>query len=161
MVLIALPYDCGNVETVDLFEDRFQFACRDDHPLAARKRLTPAEIESQKLLLLAEGHCLREHALSACSLQGRSAGAPFEATSLYTLVQMVDNGLGVTLLPELAIAAGLTRGTRVVTRPLGSKAQARRIGLAWRRGTGRADEFRLLAEALSRLGQRPEGSPEA
>jgi len=161
VVLIALPYDCGNVETVDLFEDRFQFACRDDHPLAARKRLTPEDIASQTLLLLAEGHCLREHALSACRLQGRSAGAPFEATSLYTLVQMVDNGLGVTLLPDLAIAGGVTRGTRVVTRPLGSRAQARRIGLAWRRGTGRAGEFRLLADLLAELAPRPEASPAA
>jgi LysR family hydrogen peroxide-inducible transcriptional activator len=157
-VLIALPYECGDTESEELFDDRFELAVRKDHPLATRKRVGPDDIESQQLLLLAEGHCLREHALSACSLRGRSAGAPFEATSLPTLVQMVDNGLGVTLLPELALQAGVTRGTSLVTLPLGPRAQSRQIGLAWRRGTRRRDEFTLLADELRALA-RPTPRP--
>jgi LysR family hydrogen peroxide-inducible transcriptional activator len=150
-VLIALPYDCGDVETASVLTDPFELACRSDHPLAKRRRIAPDDIESQQLLLLAEGHCLREHALAACSLRGRAAGAPFEATSLHTIVQMVDNGLGVTLLPRIAIAAGITRGSSLVTRPFGPRTQARDIGLAWRRGTRRRPEFELLARELAEL----------
>ena len=86
-------------------------------------------------------------------IRGRAAGAAFEATSLVTLVQMVDNGLGLTLLPEMAVAAGITRGTSLVTRPLGPRVQSRRIGLLWRAGTRRRDEFRLLAHELRALAQ--------
>src|SRR5262249_25557201 len=103
------------------------------------------------LLLLKDGHCLREHALAACQFADRALTEGFEATSLPTLVQMVDNGIGTTLLPKLAIDAGLLTGTDIVTRPLrtGSTA-ARKIGLMWRRGTGRQKEFSLLAKELAK-----------
>src|SRR5215472_9251749 len=128
VVLLALPYDCGAVETVILFED---------------------------LLLLKDGHCLRDHALAVCRLADRRLTEGFEATSLPTLVQMVDNGLGTTLLPRLAVDAGLLQGTNLVTRPLLSHDAVRKIGLVWRRGTGRRHEFRLLAKELMERANLP------
>ncbi|MGD9538662.1 MAG: hydrogen peroxide-inducible genes activator [Alphaproteobacteria bacterium] len=151
LVLLALPFEIGPAETVVLLDDPFRFACRKDHPLAAQEAVPVKAIEGADLLLLKDGHCLRDHALAACRLRSRQALDPFEATSLHTLVQMVDNGLGATLLPELAIAGGILKGTGLVTRPLKPAGPSRRIALAWRKGTGRRDEFLLLAETLKEL----------
>ena len=149
MVLLALPYDCGAVETMVLFEDPFVVALPRAHPLANETRVKAQRLWCEDLLLLRDGHCLRDHALSACRLADRRRTEGFEATSLPTLVQMVDNGLGTTLLPTLAVNAGLLLGTNLVTRPLLANEPAREIGLVWRRGTGRRDEFRLLAKELA------------
>jgi LysR family hydrogen peroxide-inducible transcriptional activator len=151
LVLLALPFEVGPAETAVLFEDAFRFACRRDHPLAAREAVSPQAIEGTDLLLLKEGHCLRGHALAACRLRPRRALNPFEASSLHTLVQMADNGLGATLLPELAIAGGILKGTSLVALPLRPAGPARRIALAWRKGTGRRAAFLLLAEALREI----------
>ena len=105
----------------------------------------------ENLLLLKDGHCLRQHALNACGLRRQPHVDPFEATSLHTIVQMVDNGLGVSLLPRLAVEAGITRGTSLRLIPLEGKAPMREIGLAWRRKTARREEFRLLGRELKRL----------
>jgi len=149
VVLLALPYDCGPVESKILLEDRFVVTLPRAHPLAKETRIKPEELWSQDLLLLKDGHCLRDHALAACRLADRRRTEGFEATSLPTLVQMVDNGLGITLLPELGVEAGLLRGTSLVTRPLAAEEPARQIGLVWRRGTGRREEFLLLAKELA------------
>jgi LysR family transcriptional regulator, hydrogen peroxide-inducible genes activator len=149
VVLLALPYDCGNVESAALFDDRFLLALPPDHPLAKERRIDPERLRSEEVLLLRDGHCLRDHALSVCNLANRRRTEAFEATSLPTLVQMVDNGLGITVLPELAIDAGLLRGTSLVTRPLASEEPGREIALIWRRGTGRREEFLLLAKELA------------
>jgi len=149
VVLLALPYDCGAVETMVLFEDPFVVALPRAHPLANETRVKAQRLWCEDLLLLRDGHCLRDHALSACRLADRRRTEGFEATSLPTLVQMVDNGLGTTLLPTLAVNAGLLLGTNLVTRPLLANEPAREIGLIWRRGTGRRDEFRLLAKELA------------
>src|SRR5215475_1350390 len=148
VVLLALPYDCGAVETMVLFEDPFVVALPRTHRLANETRIKTQRLWCEDLLLLRDGHCLRDHALSVCSFADRRVTEGFEATSLPTLVQMVDNGLGTTLLPILAVNAGLLRGTNLVTRPLLSHDASRKIGLVWRRGTGRRDEFRLLAKEL-------------
>ena len=149
VVLLALPRDCGAVETVVLFEDPFVVALPREHSLAKVANIKPQHLLSDDLLLLKDGHCLRDHALTALRRLADQRLAEFEATSLPTLVQMVDNGLGTTLLPTLAIDAGLLRGTNLVTRPLLNSELARKISLAWRRGTGRREEFRLLAKELS------------
>jgi LysR family transcriptional regulator, hydrogen peroxide-inducible genes activator len=149
VVLLALPYDCGNVESAPLFDDRFLLALPPDHPLAKDRRIDPERLRSEEVLLLRDGHCLREHALSVCNLADRRRTEAFEATSLPTLVQMVDNGLGITPLPELAVDAGLLRGTSLVTRPLAADEPGREIALVWRRGTGRQEEFLLLAKELA------------
>ncbi len=154
VVLMALPYELGTIESEVLFDDPFSFCCRTDHALANAPEVPPNRLAHESLLLLQDGHCLRQHALAACGLRRQMQVDPFEATSLLTLAQMVDNGLGVTLLPQLAIDAGLLKGTSLTTIPLDDKAAVRQIGLAWRARTGRRDEFRLLGREIKRLAQR-------
>ena len=135
-VLLALPFGCGDVDAEELFNDRLLVA------------FPPGRIDESELLLLEDSHCLKEHALAACNRPELRAGAAMLGTSLHTLVQMVDNGLGVTLVPEMAIEAGLLGGTRVAARPLEAQHAARRIALIWRAHSPREKEFRLLAAAL-------------
>ena len=149
LLLLALPCDAGDVETVVLFDDPFLFACRRDSPLCGAAPVSPQALADAPLLLLEDGHCLRDHALEACRLTEPRQQA-FAATSLHTLVQMVDNDLGVTLLPELAVEGGILQGTELVVRPIAGDAPARRIGLLWRRGTPRRRDFMLLAETFRR-----------
>jgi len=149
VVLLALPYDCGAAETVILFDDPFVVGLPRDHPLAKQVSIKPQRLWRENLLLLKDGHCLRDHALAACHLADRRLTEDFEATSLPTLVQMVDNGIGTTLLPVLAINAGLLIGTNLVTRPLLGDKPMRKIGLIWRDHTARREEFCLLAKELS------------
>ncbi len=98
--------------------------------------------------MLEDGHCLKDHALAACNRPELRASATMIGTSLHTLVQMVDNGLGVTMLPEMALDAGILEGTSVVARPLKSDTPNREIALVWRKGSPRGHEFKLLAEEL-------------
>src|SRR5690606_6950561 len=105
-------------------------------------------IDERNLLLLEDGHCLKDHALSACNRPELRAEASILGTSLHTLVQMVDNGLGMTLIPEMAVDAGILDGTGVVARRLDADHPTRRIALVWRKGSPREKEFRLLADAL-------------
>src|SRR5688572_21262113 len=147
-VLLALPFACGEVDSAKLLDDRLLVA----FPPGAAEHLPaavpPSAIDPAKLLLLEDGHCLKDHALSACNRPELRAEASILGTSLHTLVQMVDNGLGMTLIPEMAVAAGLLVGTGVVTRRLDAEHPSRRIALVWRRGSPREKEFRLLADAL-------------
>lgn len=151
VLLLALPCDCTGAEAIALFDDPFFVAAPGDHGLARKARIRSDDLSEAPLLLLKEGHCLRAHALEACELADRARVQPFEATSLFTLAQMVDNGLGVTLLPQMALDAGLTQGTRVVTRPLETGEAKRTIGLAFRKGTARRAEFELLGAEIARL----------
>jgi len=161
LLLIALPYDGGALDTMTLFDDDFLVACREDHQLARRNSVKLDDLSEAPLLLLEDGHCLRDHALAACRLPPSPRRDGFAATSLHTLVQMVDSGLGVTLLPRLALDAGILRGTDVTTRPLQDGDAARHIGLAWRRGTQRAKEFSLFGEALVAALKQPGNSSTA
>lgn len=149
-VLLALPYPMEGVETEVIAEDRFVLACPPGHPLAKKDAVTDADLASEPLMLLADGHCLREHALAACHLEGRAKMEGFEATSLLTLVQMVANGLGLTLLPQLAIESGLTTGLDIALVPLAGDAPARKIGLAWRSTSFRSSELRKFAHMFGR-----------
>jgi LysR family hydrogen peroxide-inducible transcriptional activator len=105
-------------------------------------------IDESKLLLLEDGHCLKDHALAACNRPDLRASATMMGTSLHTLIQMVDNGLGVTMIPEMAIAGGILDHTRITARPLKSDRSARDIALVWRRNSPREKEFHMLAEIL-------------
>jgi LysR family hydrogen peroxide-inducible transcriptional activator len=151
VLLLALPCECHGAETLPLFDDPFFVAARAEHPLAQKSKITARDLGDAPLLLLKEGHCMREHALEACALAKRTQVQPFEATSLFTLAQMVDNGLGVTLLPEMALDAGLIHGTKIVTQPLALAGAKRTIGLAFRKGTARRNEFALLGDEIARL----------
>ena len=158
-VLLALPYACGDVETNALFDDRLllAFPGGEIHPAT----VTAAAIDEGRLLLLEDGHCLKDHALSACNRPELRAEAVMLGTSLHTLVQMVDNDLGVTLLPEMAITAGILNGTNVEVRPLEADHPNRTIALAWRKGSPRVKEFELLAEVLRDAGKLQLGTPPA
>jgi len=158
VLLLALPCECGPAETLDLFEDEFVAALPKRHALAARESLSPDDLSGEPLLLLSEGHCLRSHALAVCRLADPALGPAVEATSLHTLVQMVDGGFGVTLLPRLSVDAGILRGTGIVTRPLDASPRSRMIGLAWRRGTGRRGDFVLLGERIAELQRAKSGA---
>ena len=149
-VLLALPYGCGDVASASLFDDPLFVAFpRGEAPEGAS--VEAAEIDENRLLLLEDGHCLKDHALSACNRPDLRAHAAMMGTSLHTLVQMVDNGLGVTFIPSMAIDAGILEGTRIDARPLRSDHGFRQIALIWRRSSPRESEFRLLAGALSRI----------
>jgi LysR family hydrogen peroxide-inducible transcriptional activator len=148
-VLLALPFACGDTDMEELFDDDLLVAFpADEEPTGAS--VAPDDIAAGRLLLLEDGHCLKDHALSACNRPELRASATMMGTSLHTLVQMVDNGLGVTMVPKMAIDAGLLAGTAVTVRPLRAAHAARRIALLWRKGSPRVDEFRLMGEALRR-----------
>ena len=147
-VLLALPYALSDLEVMDLGEDRFSVVYPADHRLPATGAVTPADIARENLLLLEDGHCLRDQALAACELESARRNTAFNGTSLHTLVQMVANGLGVTLMPQMALDAGIVRGLDVAVRPMADGTQHRRIGLVWRRTSARKETFRRLGEAL-------------
>ena len=149
-VLLALPYGCGEIETAPLFDDRLFVAFPPGEAPVGESAVPAAAIDEDRLLLLEDGHCLKEHALAACNRPELRAEAEMLGTSLHTLVQMVANGLGQTLVPEMALAAGILEGTGVAARPLDADHAFRRIALIWRKGSPREKEFRLLAESLKR-----------
>jgi LysR family transcriptional regulator, hydrogen peroxide-inducible genes activator len=147
LALIALPYETEGLTRAVLFEDSFQFACPPDHPLAKRSKIKDSDLNDLSLLLLEEGHCLRGHALDACHARRTGARVDFEATSLTTLIQMAAQGLGVTLLPRIAIDAHVTAGTNIRLIPLAS-GESRRLGLVWRATSPRSEEFEALATLM-------------
>lgn len=147
-VLLALPYACGDVESEVLFEDPLLVAFPGAEAVGMGPTVDPQVIDEDRLLLLEDGHCLKDHALAACNRPELRAGATMLGTSLHTLVQMVDNGLGLTMLPQMAISAGILDHTSITAKPLDSDHPSRKIALAWRRGSPREKEFRLLADVL-------------
>lgn len=148
LLLLALPVAAEGVETMRLFDDPFLLASPPDHPLASREALDTADLRGQELLLLEDGHCLRDHALEACKLRGSEYTVPYQATSLSTVIQMVASGIGVTLLPGMAAAPGGAQVPEVCVTPFSDASVAREIGLMWRRKTSRQAEFRLLGNYI-------------
>ncbi len=152
-VLLAMPFACGEVDSAALFDDRLFVAfpageAPDDGPV------DPGTIDELRLLMLEDGHCLKDHALAACNRPELRAGAAMLGTSLHTLVQMVDNGLGLTFVPQMAVEAGILEGTKVRVRPLDSPNGSRRIALIWRRSSPREEEFRMLADSLAGIARQ-------
>lgn len=143
LLVLAFPYATPNLETHLFAEDPFWLAFPRRHPMRDRERILMSELGDESLLMLEEGNCLRDHILGAAKSLSASG---YEATSLHTMVQMVDNGLGLTILPKMAIDAGLLKGTRVEARPLEGKNSVRTIGFAWRRSSPRVPDFRLLSD---------------
>lgn len=146
-ILLALPVDCGDIESFEIGIDRLMLG------VCAAEDMSDApipidDIDVARLLLLEDGHCLKDHALAACDRAGAQSEARLVASTLHTLVQMVDAGLGITLLPQMAVSAGILSGTRVATRPLLSAGAERRIALVWRRGSARAGDYRLFGKTI-------------
>jgi LysR family hydrogen peroxide-inducible transcriptional activator len=148
--LIALPYDMTGLDWAHVDDDELLAAFPSNHPLTASARVSADHMQDEEMILLEDGHCLREHALAACGLAPpRPSGEEsFAATSLPTLVQMVGSGLGVSFLPAMAVDAGLAKAAEVTVRPLDAEHPSREIVVAWRAGSSRAVEGRLLAEVL-------------
>lgn len=149
-VLLALPYACGDVDHLHLFDDQLLLAIPGDWADDWADPVTPASIDPAQLLLMEDGHCLKDHALSACNRPDLRSGARIMGTSLHTMVQMVDNGLGITMIPHMALDAGLLSQTGVQTRRLASQDDSRAIALVWRRNSPREREFQMLGEILKR-----------
>ena len=150
VALIALPYDTGDLAVEIVMDDEFLFACNRNHVLAGSNEVSLEALEGAQLMLLEEGHCLRGHALDVCGQGNSKIRSQFEASSLHTLVQMVAAGIGVTLIPRLAVDAHITQGTEVTLSRVSAPA-LRRIGLAWRSTSLRTEEFQLLADTLREL----------
>jgi LysR family hydrogen peroxide-inducible transcriptional activator len=157
--IIALPYDTGRLQTYPIFTEELWLIAGEDDPMAAQANPKVAQIDLGRLMLLGDGHCLRDHSLQACQAGTRAQRArggptpsPIEATSLPTLVQMVEAGLGVSLLPEMAIKAGFLAGARVIARPLASPAPQRDIVLVARSTSARSDLLLRLQELARKLG---------
>ena len=148
--LIALPYETEDLSVDVISEDEFLFACHRTHPLAGNAEISRDALEGAELLLLEEGHCLRGHTLDVYRIGDERARAQFEASSLHTLVQMVAAGIGVTLIPRIAVDAQITQGTDISLSRLGMPA-SRQIGLAWRQTSLRTDDYRSLAATLREL----------
>jgi LysR family hydrogen peroxide-inducible transcriptional activator len=149
-VLLALPFGCGEVDSALLFDDPLYVAFpAGEAPRGAE--IDAASIDEKRLLLLEDGHCLKDHALSACNRPEIRAHASMMGTSLHTLVQMVDNGLGLTFVPGMAIETGILNGTNVDAKRLESDHGFRRIALIWRRSSPRENEFQMLAATLRRI----------
>lgn len=147
-VLLALPFATGEVDKAHIADDPIYVAFPKDDPRDPPATVSADMIDDGRLLLLEDGHCLKDHALAACNRPELRGSTTMIGTSLHTLVQMVDNGLGLTMLPEMAVDAGILEGTEVVARPLNSTQASREIALIWRKNSPRRDDFELLAEEL-------------
>jgi len=159
VVLIALPVQEADLVELPLFDEPFVFVAPEDHPLVRRgARISESVLEGEEVLLLEDGHCLRDQALSICKRAGARTPDRIQATSLSTLVQMVANGLGVTLLPERALDQELRPESGLVARSFRPPAPTRSIGLAWRRGAAREAEYEELGKCLQAAARPKAGS---
>ena len=143
LLLLALPWPMRGVDELPLFKDRFCLAWREGTERVDPERYRFSRLDADSVLLLEDGHCLRDHALAACKIRNTQKIRSFAASSLLTLVEMVDADLGISFLPEMAMGSALLRNTRVKLKPL-DKSSYRTIGLAWRKGSRRTEEFELL-----------------
>ena len=153
LILIALPIALRGVEIETLFRDPFYLACRNRSKLIDPNHYAIDQLSQESILLLEDGHCLRDHALAACEIRDLNQVSRFAASSLLTLIEMVDADMGITFLPEMAEGSPLLKGTRVKTYPL-SKKSCREIGIAWRKGSRRGEEFRLLGKFMTDFHER-------
>jgi len=145
VLLMALPWEMQGVEELSLFRDAFCLACHENTEHVEPENYRFNKLDSDSILLLEDGHCLRDHALAACKIRNTQKVSRFGASSLLTLIEMVDADLGVTFLPEMARGSSLLRNTRVRLHSIGEQSY-REIGLVWRKGSRRVNEFRLLGD---------------
>ncbi|MFQ5509059.1 MAG: hydrogen peroxide-inducible genes activator [Leptospirillia bacterium] len=149
--ILALPYDIGKLESVAFWDENFLVAFPAGHPLAKRKSIASGDLPIDELLLLEEGHCLRNHALSACHMEAFRQSGAFQGTSLHTLIQMVAGGQGVTFVPEMAIRSEPIKRSGIDFRPLAEKGPHRQIGLVWRATYHRKDDLHVLAKSMNTI----------
>lgn len=144
LIILALPYPLGHFVSHTVGSEKFVAAMRKDHPLAKQKAIELKQFKNERVLMLEEGNCLRDHALSLCKFIDTSKTAEFQGTSLHTLLQMVSGGLGMTIIPQMALRAGILANTDLVAVPIASDAIGRDIAVAWRENSPREAEFTKL-----------------
>ena len=149
--VLALPYDIGTMESKVFWQENFIVAVPARHRLSTAKSVTSIDLPSDELLLLEEGHCMRDHALAACHLKGAPQATAFQGTSLYTLIQVVAGGQGITFLPEMAIESELIKQADIKFLPLEEKGPHRELGLVWRPSYHRKRDLELLADYIHTL----------
>ncbi|MCK5431880.1 MAG: LysR family transcriptional regulator [Gammaproteobacteria bacterium] len=149
LILIAFPYELRNVEKMTLFKDQFLLAYRKGSQFIGTQEITVDHLQSESILLLEDGHCLREHALSACKIRNLNKVSHFAASSLLTLIEMVEADLGVTYLPEMAKDSPMLKNTNIQIQAM-PKSSHREIGLIWRKGTARNKEFKMLGDFIKK-----------
>jgi LysR family transcriptional regulator, hydrogen peroxide-inducible genes activator len=152
--LLALPFDTGDMQVRPLFNDEFWLVGREDDPELRARRASISAPVAERLVLLEEGHCLRQHTLAACPRSAPSNRSGVEATSLLTLVQMVESGIGLALVPEIALSSGLLKGSNLVARPLTPPAPKRSIVLLARRSSARQAELAALGDFIEAARKR-------
>ena len=155
VLLLAMPCICDGLETVPLWRDPFMLVLPRRHELAALSVVPLERLTEERMILLEDGHCLRDQTVDVCR-QGRAwveheADAAHTVSSLHTLVRMIGTGLGVGIIPKLAIDSGILEGADVVARPLTGGPAWRTIGLGWRTKSPTAEDFHLLAHTLRTL----------
>ena len=148
LLILALPLPEHEFEEVDLFREGFSLAVPSGDRLANRDRVTLADLQGRDVMLLEEGHCLREHALDVCFSAGASEYGAFHATSLETLRHMVGEGMGITLMPQLALPKQMAKGDAVRYLPFEAPVPSRRIGMLYRKGSYRAETFNRIGESV-------------
>ena len=146
--LIALPYDVDGLLVQELFDDHFWLVAKEGDPALKGKEVTLPAKMAERLLLLEEGHCLREHSLQACKRADIRKAEGLEATSLLTLLQMVESGLGIALLPGMAVKSSLLNNSELVAKELAAPAPKRVIALVARPSTAHTQEFNALADCI-------------
>jgi LysR family hydrogen peroxide-inducible transcriptional activator len=155
--LIALPFDTGDLHVRAIFNDEFWFVARKDAPAVREKEVALRKVDTDDMVMLEEGHCLRDHAIAACGPRRGIWEPRVEATSLTTLIQMVEGGWGVTLLPGITLDAGILKGTRLVARPLAWPGPFRTLALVARRTSSRRRDADLLADFIIKHWQPSRG----
>jgi LysR family hydrogen peroxide-inducible transcriptional activator len=148
ILLAAIPYELGDVEAMEIAEDPIVVAMPRNHPLGRHKVVDRHDLAREQLLLIEDGHCLRSHSLQACRIADPVRNEVFQATSLRTLIQMVAAELGITLMPQIAVASELAATRNVVVRPLSPDKPFRTLVLAWRPTSARSAEFRMLGNLI-------------
>jgi LysR family hydrogen peroxide-inducible transcriptional activator len=148
LALLALPVEDDSLEETPLYDEPFVAAVPEGHPLASRPFVTEGDLIRERLLLLEDGHCLREQALALCGRASRRDEEGFAATSLATLREMVAGRIGVTLMPLLSVTGPSAPSGGISLVPFAPPRAGRRIGLVWRRHAAREADFRALASFL-------------
>ncbi len=150
LIVVALPYEFKKVESMQVFRDRFYFASKKGTKLTKSRKFSIEQLPEKSILLLEDGHCLREHALSACKIRNLDKVSQMSASSILTLIQMIEADLGVSFLPELACRSTMFKYSNIRFAPM-SVNSYRDIGLVWRKGSARKKEFKLLGDIISKV----------
>ena len=148
LLLLALPVDTDEFSEIQLFDEPFQLAVPEDDPLAQQSIITLAELRKREMLLLEEGHCLRGQALDVCFMAGATENVGFHASSLETLRHMVGEGMGITLMPQLAIPSRRSEMNEIRYLPFMDPKPSRQIGMLYRKGSYREETFTRLRQLI-------------